>query len=107
MGNTRSKFRWSWYAVSSGNVLFASYTQALKTAKYNEDTLLVIGCISGLFFLIVFLLTLALRSRISLAIKIVKEASRAMQAMPMIVLFPVVKYVMIMLLMAWSLAIVA
>lgn len=76
-------------------------TQLIDTKIYNEQTLLVLACIFGGIFALIFLISCAARRRISLAIQVIKETSVAIRAMPSIVFFPIIKYIALGLLFAW------
>lgn len=59
------------------------------------------GIIFSVIFLLIILVIVVARKRISLAIQVIEEASKAVRAMPMIVFLPLVKYTFIVLLCAW------
>lgn len=70
-----------------------------QIVKFNLDlsyyfslsiTWLVIGCITGLVFIIVVLVTLVLLKRIRLAIQLIREASKAVSQMFITLLFPLI-----------------
>lgn len=69
----------------------------------NEQVLLVLAVIFSVFSGIMLLITLFIRKRIKLAIALIERASIALRQMPMILVFPVVKYIALCLLLAWVL----
>jgi hypothetical protein len=100
-------FNWNATRLNKETILPSSSFETVNTALQNEQTLLAIAIIGtvvavGLTFLLIFA-----RSRISLAISIIQEASRAVRAMPMIVVFPLLKYILLVGLVVWCLYIFA
>ena len=63
----------------------------------------MIGIVSAVVATVIFLIVIALRNRIRLAIAIIEETSKAVRAMPLVVFFPIFKYVAIVCLIAWTL----
>jgi len=55
----------------------------------------------------VFLFTLLMATRVRVAIAVLKVASQAISTMPMILFFPLVQFVMLVILLAWWIAVVA
>lgn len=64
--------------------------------------LMVIGIVSAVVATVIFLIIIALRNRIKLAIAIIEETSKAIRSMPLIVFFPIFKYIGIVALIAWT-----
>ncbi|ORZ33107.1 plasma-membrane choline transporter-domain-containing protein [Catenaria anguillulae PL171] len=101
-------FVWSnWNAVRTGGQVRLTGNSTLDTQMYNQTTLLIIGVITGVVFAVIFLISIAARRRIKLAIVIIRETSKAVRVMPMIFLFPVFKYVFTTGLFAFFVAVFA
>ncbi|KAJ3044934.1 hypothetical protein HDV00_000217 [Rhizophlyctis rosea] len=82
----------------------------IDSALYNEKILLGMGVAFGIIALLLTLIICCSGKRIRLAIQIIKESSRALQAMPFIFIFPLLKYAVLLLLMAafvWIFALLA
>ncbi|KAI9090192.1 plasma-membrane choline transporter-domain-containing protein [Phlyctochytrium arcticum] len=69
--------------------------EPIDSALYNEKLLLILGCTVGGISLILSIIILCLLRRIRLAVRVIKEASRAMRAMPLIFFFPIFKYIIV------------
>eukprot|EP00835_Amoeboradix_gromovi_P004264 NODE_322_length_11016_cov_0.249061.p2 type:complete len:545 gc:universal NODE_322_length_11016_cov_0.249061:506-2140(+) len=93
-------------AASKGKA--ASYSsKAFSSAAQNENVMLGCGitCLSiGVLLLAV---TIFMGRRIHLAVDLMSEASIAMRAMPSLMLMPVIKYVLLLGVFAWSLFIMS
>ncbi|KAI9179066.1 hypothetical protein H9P43_005728 [Blastocladiella emersonii ATCC 22665] len=95
-------FLWyNWHMIKTQGKLIMTGNPTIDLQVYNEQTLLVLGIISAVVFGVVFFISVAARQRIKLAIVIIKETSRAIRAMPMIVFFPVFKYAIMAALFAY------
>eukprot|EP01155_Anaeramoeba_flamelloides_P051656 Anaeramoba_flamelloidesc42478_g1_i3.p1 GENE.c42478_g1_i3~~c42478_g1_i3.p1 ORF type:complete len:893 (+),score=172.02 c42478_g1_i3:107-2785(+) len=75
--------------------------QSIEGDNTNSKVFMYFYFISGGIFVISFLLVIFLRGRIRLAIQIVKEAAKAIQASKRIVLFPVITFLALACLYAW------
>lgn len=96
-------FLWKAYLdVKAGNTDNA-VSQYVSTGSKNETALLAIAIISSIVTVVLFLLIVALRSRIRLAVGLIKETSKAVRAIPMIIFFPIAKYFVLAALIAWTL----
>lgn len=90
-----------WSGYKTENAVTAE-TASVDTANYNEQMLLALSIIMAVITVGIMLLTIALRSRINLAIEIIEETAKALRKMPMIFILPIVKYVLIVGLAAWT-----
>eukprot|EP00732_Lithocolla_globosa_P002669 Lithocolla_globosa_v1_NODE_1836_length_2305_cov_1.876444.p1 type:complete len:426 gc:universal NODE_1836_length_2305_cov_1.876444:183-1460(+) len=99
---------WTWYELNNGivEVLVVEelgvITNALISQVWNVHFFLALAIIMSILFLFIFLSLVFLRSRILLAVDIIKVASRAVRAMPFIILFPLVRVFFLGLVVAWS-----
>lgn len=78
-----------------------SFTQNLKTYTANKNTWLFLGIVSAVILLILLLTLIFLRSRIVIAIALIKEASKAVALMPSALFFPLLPYLLHLLLFAF------
>ncbi|KAI3630109.1 hypothetical protein MIR68_011544 [Amoeboaphelidium protococcarum] len=89
-----------WNQVRTQNGTLLSYS-SVGSASNNEKVLLAISILAAILTFVLVILTITLRSRINLAIAVIGEASKAIRKMPLIVFFPVFKYVLLAGLTAW------
>ncbi|KJE92111.1 choline transporter-like protein [Capsaspora owczarzaki ATCC 30864] len=66
------------------------YNLHFNTIAYQEYTFLVLGIISAVVCFVLFVCVVFLRNRIKIAIEIIKEAARAMAAMPSMIFLPII-----------------
>ncbi|KAJ3051707.1 hypothetical protein HK097_007273 [Rhizophlyctis rosea] len=78
-------------------------TGASDTQKWEMWGTLIGLIVVGVVALIVLIMTLVLLKRIRIAIQIIKEAGRAIWAMPLIVLFPIIPFILMIALFAYFL----
>ncbi|ORZ40239.1 plasma-membrane choline transporter-domain-containing protein [Catenaria anguillulae PL171] len=84
-----------WQTKKTANALVASPSAAdTQSEQVNMGLFIAMCCLAGIFLLMM----IALRKRIRIAIQIIKETSKAVGSMPLIVLFPLVPYVGIIVL---------
>lgn len=81
-------------------VIFTQY--GLNSYVYNKTTFLVFASIASAAFVIFFLLLAFLRSRIRLAIALIKASCRALRTMPTVFLMPYIKVFLLLLVTVWS-----
>ncbi|KAJ3047837.1 hypothetical protein HK097_011137 [Rhizophlyctis rosea] len=74
----------------------------IDAGLYNEKTLLGLGIAFAIIALILTLIICCSGKRIRLAIQIIKESSRALQSLPFIFIFPLLKYLLLLAIMAAS-----
>ena len=72
------------------------------SGEYNVQVLFGLAIIASVVTGLLLLLTIGLRKRIALAIAIIQETSKAIRKMPLIIFFPVFKYVALCFLVAWT-----
>lgn len=78
------------------------YQLHFNSYKYQEYTFLALAIVCAVIVVILLILILFLRTRIKIAIEIIREASKALVSMPLIVFFPFVTMgLVIALLMYW------
>ncbi|KAJ3362267.1 hypothetical protein GGF32_006299 [Allomyces javanicus] len=103
----------AWYTHTMWQTKLMAYHVALGNGvatdalKYDRDTALGLFITCTVLASVFLLMIIALRKRIRIAVKIIKEASRAIGAMPMIILFPLTTFVSILVLVAYYLGIAA
>ncbi|KAL3184063.1 hypothetical protein MRX96_006174 [Rhipicephalus microplus] len=78
-----------------------SFTQNLRAYTANKNTWLVLGIVSVGILIILLLLLIFLRKRIVIAIALIKEASKAVALMPSALFFPILPYLLHLLLFAF------
>lgn len=78
-----------------------SFTQNLRAYTANKNTWLVLGIASAVVLAVVLLLLVFLRKRIVIAIALIKEASKAVALMPSALFFPLLPYLLHLLLFAF------
>ncbi|KAK8787087.1 hypothetical protein V5799_023137 [Amblyomma americanum] len=78
-----------------------SFTQNLRAYSANKTTWLVLGIVSAVILIVLLLLLIFLRKRIVIAIALIKEASRAVALMPSALFFPILPYLLHLLLFAF------
>ncbi|KAG0443070.1 hypothetical protein HPB47_015320 [Ixodes persulcatus] len=78
-----------------------SFTQNLRAYTANKNTWLFLGIVSAVILLILLILLIFLRKRIVIAIALIKEASRAVALMPSALFFPLLPYLLHLLLFAF------
>ncbi|XP_015753847.1 PREDICTED: choline transporter-like protein 2 [Acropora digitifera] len=81
------------------------FTFDLDVYKNSKETWLVLGIFLAILFVILFLIVLVLRKRIVLAVKVIKEASKAVGEIKTSLFFPIVTWLLQLLLFAWFLAV--
>eukprot|EP00128_Syssomonas_multiformis_P015006 Colp12_sorted_trinity150504_noHs@3227 len=94
---------WEYKQIKDGNASLS--IKGLDTANYQEATVLAIAIILAVFTLIVFLIVVAMRKRISIAIQVVKEAGKAIQAIMTLLVFPIFPFIFIVGLFAYWVAV--
>lgn len=77
-------------------------SQMSSSGDYNVQVLFGLAIIASVVTGLLVLLTFGLRRRIALAIAIIQETSKAIRKMPLIIFFPVFKYVALSFLIAWT-----
>ncbi|KAI9219001.1 plasma-membrane choline transporter-domain-containing protein [Blastocladiella britannica] len=91
-----------WQAQVTANAALASPTAAQQQQQtVNMVLFIVCASLAGIFLLMM----IAMRKRIRIAVRIIKEASKAVAAMPMIVVFPITSYIAIIVLSVYYLII--
>lgn len=97
---------YQYYLIKSGEavlggelIIFEKY--GLNAYVYNQTTFLVFAIIVSVFFVIMFLLMVTLRTRINLAIALIKVACRALRKMPSVFLMPYIKAILLLIATAW------
>ncbi|KAJ1510665.1 hypothetical protein HMI54_003106 [Coelomomyces lativittatus] len=96
-----------WQAKLSAWNSAVSTGTTTSTLQYERDMALaffIIFIVLGVLFLFMII---ALRNRIRIAVQIIKEASKAVMSIPLIVFFPLVSFVSIIILVAYYLVIAA
>ncbi|CAN7937007.1 unnamed protein product [Ixodes hexagonus] len=78
-----------------------SFTQNLRSYTANKNTWLFLGIISAAILIILLIILIFLRKRIVIAIALIKEASRAVALMPSALFFPLLPYLLHLLLFAF------
>lgn len=68
---------------------------------YTQNTFFVFAIILSVFTAIVYLALFFMRKRIMLAVTVIKLASKAVKKMPSLVIFPFLKFLMLIALTAW------
>ncbi|XP_067057187.1 choline transporter-like protein 4 isoform X1 [Acropora muricata] len=81
------------------------FTFDLDVYKNSKETWLVLGIFLAVVFVILFLIVLVLRKRIVLAVKVIKEASKAVGEIKTSLFFPIVTWLLQLVLFAWFLAV--
>ncbi|XP_057289899.1 choline transporter-like protein 4 isoform X1 [Hydractinia symbiolongicarpus] len=79
----------------------------LDSYSDKKETWLVLGIICAIILLVILLLLLALRKRIQIAIQLIKEGSRALTAMISTLFFPLLPWLMQLILFCWFVAVLA
>ncbi|KAL7750812.1 hypothetical protein RI367_003769 [Sorochytrium milnesiophthora] len=96
-----------WQAKASAYTYAQSLNLATNAMKWDRDVTLGIFITLAVLAVIILLMVIALRARISVAVQVLKEASRAVGAMPLIVFYPVFSLVCSALILLYYLAIAA
>ena len=68
---------------------------------YNKNTWLVVGIVLAVVSLVLTLVLIFLIKRIQIAIELIEEASKAVGEMPSILFFPVVPFLLQLLVVVW------
>lgn len=76
-------------------------TTGLHTYTNNKDTWYYLTIILGIVLAILVLLLLAVRKRIQIAVALIKESSRAITHMVFSLFFPIIPWILQMILFAW------
>jgi len=85
----------------SNQSLQFEFTTNLTSYKDKKETWLAFTIILGIVLGVLLLLLLALRSRIAIAIQLIKESSRALTRMLSTLFFPLIPWIMQLILFAW------
>jgi len=94
-------FLYNYYRVSvTHESLIGTGFGVVDSALYNEKLLLALGIAIGIIALILTLIICCSGNRIKLAVQIIKEASKALRALPFMVVFPLFKYLVLLIIMA-------
>ncbi|CAB4019009.1 Hypothetical predicted protein, partial [Paramuricea clavata] len=81
------------------------FTADLSVYKDSKKTWLAFTIILGVFLLILILLLLALRKRIQIAVALIKEGSRAISSMLFTLLFPIIPWLLQLIVFTWFVAV--
>ncbi|XP_068729882.1 choline transporter-like protein 4 [Montipora capricornis] len=105
-------YSWTKYQELSSNnddesKVFLTVSFGLDSLANNRDTWYWLTIILGIILGILVLILLALYKRISIAIQIIKEGSRAVSAVPFSLFFPVIPWLLQIILFAWFVAVLA
>jgi len=88
--------------VNSTDVATIELPQTLKASEDKQKAYAVAAYVVFALAGIAFLLVCFFQKKIRIAVGIVKEASRALQHLPLLVLFPVIPFVMLLVLFAYA-----
>lgn len=91
-----------WWEFKNGRSTELLGFDPLESVETNSKTLLALAIILSTISLVFFLIIVASRKRIALAIQVIKEASKAVQALPALIFLPVLKYISLIILFAWG-----
>lgn len=105
-------YSWTKYQELSSNTasnssVFLTVSFGLDTVANNKDTWYWLTIILGIILGILLLILLALYKRISIAIQIIKEGSRAVSAVPFTLIFPVIPWLLQLILFGWFVVVLA
>ncbi|RMX60176.1 hypothetical protein pdam_00010114 [Pocillopora damicornis] len=105
-------YSWTKYkelSSNSGNttITVLSVSTGLDSYANSEKTWYWLTIILGVILGILVLILLALYKRISIAIQIIKEGSRAVSAMPFSLFFPVIPWLLQIILFGWFVGVLA
>ncbi|XP_065829328.1 choline transporter-like protein 4 [Oscarella lobularis] len=76
-------------------------TTLLETFLYQKNTYLALGIICCIVLAILLLIVLCLRSRIQIAIELIKEGSRAIGNMWSTLFFPIITFILLCIVICW------
>lgn len=93
---------YNYYKVQQGNGADSRIADLIQSGNYNENLLLGIGVFVTIVVVAVLLMSIALRKRISLAISLIQETVKAVKSMPLVIFFPIWKYLVLLALTAWT-----
>ena len=91
-------------ANSTGSAQFSSY---VEIDDQNRDAWRWVAYICAVLFVVLLLAIVAMRSKIGIAIGIVKETSKAVHSMPLLLAYPLVTIFFLIILMVWWLIVAA
>ena len=96
----------NWKAAMNGTTKLYS-NSLVNSSIQNKNIMLGTGIASVVIGFLMLCMTLFLRKRIALAIELIDQGSKAMRAIPSLLLVPLFKYVILMGVFAWSLFIMS
>ncbi|KAJ3093200.1 hypothetical protein HK102_000001, partial [Quaeritorhiza haematococci] len=95
-------FAYNYYRVFVlWNGLVGTGLEFVDSQLYNRNVLLALTITTGVLAVILLLLICCARGRISLAIQVIKEASKATRALPTLLLIAPLNYILLLGLCAW------
>ena len=95
------------YARTSAGKPVGYGNKKMASAAQNENIMLACGVVCMAIAVGLLTITLFLRKRIVMAIDLIHQASIAMRSMPTLLLMPIIKYIILVAVFAWSLFIMA
>lgn len=87
-------------ATDTSSISF-EFSSNLSSYSDKKETWLALGIICGIILAVMILLLLALRKRIQIAIQLIKEGSRCISSMFSTLFFPLVPWLLQLILFAW------
>ncbi|KNE72875.1 hypothetical protein AMAG_16975 [Allomyces macrogynus ATCC 38327] len=86
---------YNWAMIeTNGKQILVGWSK-IDSLLMNWQTLLTLSIVASVVFLLLFVVTIAARKRIQLAVIIIQETAQAIKTMPLIVIFPIAKYFLI------------
>ena len=83
------------------DIFLPPVVSTLSGYYYNKNTWLVVGIVLAVVSLVLTLVLIFLIKRIQIAIELIEEASKAVGEMPSILFFPVVPFLLQLLVVVW------
>ncbi|XP_032241921.2 choline transporter-like protein 4 isoform X2 [Nematostella vectensis] len=90
----------------SGKSKTLEFTADLSKYGDSKETWLALGILLIILFIIIFLIVLVLCSRIRIAVELIGEASKALSSMLSTLFFPIIPWLMQLILFAWFLIVI-
>eukprot|EP00732_Lithocolla_globosa_P000964 Lithocolla_globosa_v1_NODE_397_length_4183_cov_17.938227.p1 type:complete len:706 gc:universal NODE_397_length_4183_cov_17.938227:4151-2034(-) len=94
------------YELATGVTTFNDFASKFRGTELNYYFLLTCTIVMSIFAIILFLAIVFLRKRIFLAVDVIKVAARALHSMPLIIFYPLFKFIALGLLSFWTIWII-
>ncbi|KAJ3340207.1 hypothetical protein HDU93_007297 [Gonapodya sp. JEL0774] len=98
---------WPIVGIAANDQLSYKVQDFVRSNVYNQNLLLALAIACAVVAFVLFFLLVWARKRIGLAVNLIQEAAKALRAVPMCLVWPVFKYILLVGICAWCIWIYA